>query len=149
MDLTVKFIVILINEYWLLQCIHIKRKLALYLVKHSQFNLIKNILISGERTPVFHAEQLTEAKKRMGTKYHKASKISQFLILSFCSYYAKKFVGLSYSCLLNIANSLLWMQSSRFVQVCDFRYNDLGETMRVRLEGAFPGLHAADVRYDF
>ena len=41
------------------------------------------------------------------------------------------------------------MQSSRFVQVCDFRDNDLGETMRVRLEGAFTDLHAADVRYDF
>ena len=36
-----------------------------------------------------------------------------------------------------------------FIQVCDTRDDDLGETVRVRLEGAPTDLHAADARYDF
>ena len=36
-----------------------------------------------------------------------------------------------------------------FIQVCDKRDDDLGETVRIRLAGASTDLHAADARHDF
>ena len=36
-----------------------------------------------------------------------------------------------------------------FIQVCDKRDDDLGDTLRLRFEGASTDLHAADARYVF
>ena len=54
-------------------------------MKHAQFNPIKSMVIGRKRTQVFHAEELIEAKTRMGTKQQVSKNLYKMVVFNIFS----------------------------------------------------------------